>query len=121
MRGLLYNTVQVDPLESQVARIERAAQTERAESTFSVIAIELLEKRAKEGLTPGSVKRERRLIEKDLARPLLATALEPWRGQSWMKFWASGRTTSNTNWRMRLGIRLGVRITAPRIWQSGRR
>ncbi|WP_080355284.1 tyrosine-type recombinase/integrase [Stenotrophomonas maltophilia] len=52
---------------AQVARIERAAQTERAESTFSLIAIELLEKRAKEGLTPGSVKRERRLIEKDLA------------------------------------------------------
>lgn len=52
---------------AQVARIERAAQTERAESTFSAIAIELLEKRTKEGLTPGSVKRERRLIEKDLA------------------------------------------------------
>lgn len=52
---------------AQVARIKRAAQTERAESTFSAIAIELLEKRTKEGLTPGSVKRERRLIEKDLA------------------------------------------------------
>ncbi|HGM7331253.1 tyrosine-type recombinase/integrase [Stenotrophomonas maltophilia] len=52
---------------AQVARIERAVQTERAESTFSAIAIELLEKRTKEGLTPGSVKRERRLIEKDLA------------------------------------------------------
>ncbi len=52
---------------AQVARIERAAQTERAESTFSAIAIELLEKRTREGLTPGSVKRERRLIEKDLA------------------------------------------------------
>ncbi|WP_115050815.1 tyrosine-type recombinase/integrase [Xanthomonas arboricola] len=52
---------------AQVARIERAAQTERAESTFSAVAIELLEKRTKEGLTPGSVKRERRLIEKDLA------------------------------------------------------
>lgn len=52
---------------AQVARIERAAQTERAESTFRAIAIELLEKRTREGLTPGSVKRERRLIEKDLA------------------------------------------------------
>jgi len=52
---------------AQVARIERAAQTERVESTFSLIAIELLEKLTKEGLTPGSVKRERRLIEKDLA------------------------------------------------------
>lgn len=52
---------------AQVARIERAAQTERAESTFSALAIELLEKRTREGLTPGSVKRERRLIEKDLA------------------------------------------------------
>lgn len=52
---------------AQVARIERAAQTEHAESTFRAIAIELLEKRTREGLTPGSVKRERRLIEKDLA------------------------------------------------------
>ena len=71
---------------AQVARIERAAQNERAESTFSAIAIELLEKRTKEGLTPGSVKRERRLIEKDLASighipitdvtaPVLLTAL----------------------------------------------
>lgn len=52
---------------AQVARIERAAQTEQSESTFGAIAEELLTKRAKEGLSPGSVKRERRLIEKDLA------------------------------------------------------
>lgn len=52
---------------AQVARIERAAQVERAGTTFGVIAEELLKKRAKEGLSPGSVKRERRLIEKDLA------------------------------------------------------
>lgn len=31
------------------------------------MALELLAKRAKEGLTPGSVVRERRLIQKDLA------------------------------------------------------
>ncbi|MPS34305.1 MAG: DUF4102 domain-containing protein [Stenotrophomonas sp.] len=52
---------------AQVARIERAAQMERSGTTFGVIAEELLKKRAKEGLSPGSVKRERRLIEKDLA------------------------------------------------------
>lgn len=52
---------------AQVARVERAAQIERAGATFEVIATELLNKRAREGLSPGSVKRERRLIEKDLA------------------------------------------------------
>ncbi len=52
---------------AQVARVERAAQIERAGTTFEVIATELLNKRAREGLSPGSVKRERRLIEKDLA------------------------------------------------------
>jgi integrase len=52
---------------AHVARIERAAQVERAETTFAAVAAELLAKRAKEGLSPGSVKRERRLIEKDLA------------------------------------------------------
>lgn len=50
-----------------VARVERAAQTERAETTFAAVAAEFLAKRAKEGLGAGSVKRERRLIEKDLA------------------------------------------------------
>ena len=52
---------------SLVRRTERAAQIEHAASTFGAIAMELLEKRAKEGLAPQSVKRERRLIEKDLA------------------------------------------------------
>lgn len=52
---------------AQVARIDRAAIVERSETTFSAIASELLAKRAKEGLSPGSVKRERRLFEKDLA------------------------------------------------------
>ena len=69
-----------------VARVERAAKSEQLESTFGAIAEELLTKRAKEGLSPGSVKRERRLIEKDLATitdlpitavnaPILLTAL----------------------------------------------
>jgi integrase len=49
------------------ARIERAAKIEQVETTFGAIATELLGKRAKEGLTPGSVKRERRLIDKDMA------------------------------------------------------
>lgn len=52
---------------SQVAKAERAAHGERAANTFSAIALELLAKRTKEGLTPGSVVRERRLIQKDLA------------------------------------------------------
>lgn len=52
---------------AHVARAERAAQAERANTTFGAIGLELLAKRAREGLSPGSVKRERRLIEKDLA------------------------------------------------------
>ena len=52
---------------AQVAKAERAAQADRVNSTFGAIGLELLAKRAKEGLSPGSVKRERRLIEKDLA------------------------------------------------------
>lgn len=50
-----------------VAQAERAAIAERTENTFGAIADELLEKRAREGLGLGSVKRERRLIDKDLA------------------------------------------------------
>lgn len=50
-----------------VARTERAAKQERAATTFAAVADELLAKRTKEGLSPGSVKRERRMIEKDLA------------------------------------------------------
>lgn len=52
-----------DPV--QVGRIQRAAQMERAGNTFAVLADELMEKRAKK-LTPGSVVRERRLLERDL-------------------------------------------------------
>ena len=52
---------------AHVARAQRAVQAERTANTFGAVAVELLAKRAKEGLTPGSVTRERRLIEKDLA------------------------------------------------------
>lgn len=52
---------------ANAARIEKAAKIEQAATTFGAIAYELLNKRAKEGLSPGSVKRERRLIEKDMA------------------------------------------------------
>jgi integrase len=48
------------------AKIERAAKIEQVETTFGAIATELLAKCAKEGLSPGSVKRERRLIDKDM-------------------------------------------------------
>jgi len=40
---------------------------QRAGTTFGCIATKLLEKRAREGLSPGSVKRQKRLIEKDMA------------------------------------------------------
>ncbi len=52
---------------ANAARVERAAKVERAETTFGAIATGLLNKRAKEGLSAGSVRRERRLIEKDMA------------------------------------------------------
>lgn len=52
---------------AQVARVEKAVQGERASNTFAAIGLELLAKRTKEGLSPGSVLRERRLIEKDLS------------------------------------------------------
>lgn len=52
---------------AHVARVEKAAKAEQAATTFGAIGLELLEKRAKEGLSPQSVKRERRLIEKDMA------------------------------------------------------
>ena len=50
---------------SVVARIQRAAQAEQAANTFALVATELLEKRAKK-LSPGSVFRERRMLEKDI-------------------------------------------------------
>lgn len=52
---------------AHAAKIERAARVERAEATFGAIAAELLLKRAKDGLSDGSVKREQRLIQKDMA------------------------------------------------------
>lgn len=52
---------------SVAAKIQRAARIEQAETTFGAIATEFLDKRAKDGLSTGSVKRERRLIEKDMA------------------------------------------------------
>ncbi|WP_374354294.1 tyrosine-type recombinase/integrase [Thermomonas sp.] len=52
---------------ANAARIERAANIEQTATTFGAIAAELLAKRAREGLSAGSVMRERRLIEKDMA------------------------------------------------------
>lgn len=51
----------------QVSRAERAAQVEQNANTFAFIAKELLTKRISEGLSPGTAKREIRLVEKDLA------------------------------------------------------
>ena len=50
---------------AQVARIQKAAKVEHDGNTFAVVAEELIEKRAKK-LSPGSVVRERRMLEKDL-------------------------------------------------------
>lgn len=63
LRGLVKGGA--DP--AHAARMQRVAQAERTANTFGAVGAELLAKRAKEGLSPGSVKRERRLIEKDLA------------------------------------------------------
>ena len=52
---------------AQVARAEKMTNGERAAVTFGSIGLEFLAKRTREGLSPGSVARERRLIEKDLA------------------------------------------------------
>ena len=52
---------------AHVARVERVTRAGQAATTFGAVGLEFLEKRAKEGLSPQSVKRERRLIEKDMA------------------------------------------------------
>lgn len=52
---------------AHVARVERITKAGQGATTFGAVGLELLEKRAKEGLSPQSVKRERRLIEKDMA------------------------------------------------------
>ena len=48
-------------------KAERAAAVVYAGTTFRAVAHELLDKRQREGLGEGSLKRERRLIDKDLA------------------------------------------------------
>lgn len=53
----------MDP--SLVARIDRAAQEEEAGNTFGAIAKELTAQRSQK-LSPGSVVRERRMLERDL-------------------------------------------------------
>jgi integrase len=50
-----------------VAKTERAALKERASNTFESVAFEFLAKREKEGMGANSVKRGRRLVEKNLA------------------------------------------------------
>ena len=50
-----------------VARAEKAQQLVTGEITYGFIAKELIGKKAQEGLGAGSVKRELRLVEKDLA------------------------------------------------------
>ncbi|MCK6232298.1 tyrosine-type recombinase/integrase [Stenotrophomonas indicatrix] len=52
---------------AKAEKAEKAAHGERVSTTFVAIGQEFLAKRVKEGLVPGSVARERRLLEKDLA------------------------------------------------------
>ncbi|WP_082582846.1 integrase arm-type DNA-binding domain-containing protein [Frateuria sp. Soil773] len=52
---------------AHTAKAERAARIERAGNTFASIGKEFLAKREREGMGAASVKRGRRLIEKDLA------------------------------------------------------
>lgn len=66
-RDRLRAIVQAGSNPALVARLERQALATRAVNTFGAIAAELLEKRLREGMTTGSVVRERRLAEKDLA------------------------------------------------------
>jgi integrase len=56
------------------ARARRSAQTERAGNTFAAVAAEFMAQRAK-SLTPGSMKRERRLIEQDLGAHIGSTPM----------------------------------------------
>jgi len=52
---------------ADAARTARAARMENAVNTFAAIAMEFLAKRAKEGMGAGSVARDQRMVEKDLA------------------------------------------------------
>lgn len=52
---------------AQVAQAKRAAGVLNAETTFGAIAKEMLAKRTKEGLSAGSIAREERMVEKELA------------------------------------------------------
>lgn len=52
---------------AHAAKAEKAARLERAGNSFLSVALEFIAKREKEGMTPGSVDRARRLVEKDLA------------------------------------------------------
>lgn len=52
---------------AHVLRAEREARAEHQANTFGAVADEWLAKRVREGLSPGTVQRERRLAERDLA------------------------------------------------------
>ena len=52
---------------AQVVQAKRAAGVLNAETTFGAIAKEMLAKRTKEGLSAGSIAREERMVEKELA------------------------------------------------------
>lgn len=66
-RDRLRSLLRVGANPAQVARVEKTAHGERSANTFSAICLQLQAKRTKDGLSPGSVVRARRLIEKGLA------------------------------------------------------
>lgn len=66
-RDRLRALVKVGINPADAARAARAAKMENAANTFAAVATEYLAKRAKEGMGAGSVARDQRMIEKDLA------------------------------------------------------
>lgn len=66
-RDRLRALVQTGINPADAARTARAAKLESAANTFAAVAAEFLAKRSREGMGAGSVARDQRMIEKDLA------------------------------------------------------
>ena len=66
-RERLRSIVKAGENPSSVAKQEKAERLSQFDNTFGAVAEEFIAKKAREGLSPGSVRRERRLVEKDLA------------------------------------------------------
>lgn len=66
-RDRLRALVQTGTNPADAARIARATKMENAANTFAATATEFLAKRSREGMGAGSMARDQRMIEKDLA------------------------------------------------------